>query len=117
MYNHVNLASAIRPEARRLNDIDVKTPPEVVWKLLVDATNWSSNLRPRIGRNPERWTLPLSTKFHRVRAHRASRWPFRLRESSETLVLYRTRPRSTEPTCKLTVGRLRYSTNVSGQRP
>jgi uncharacterized protein YndB with AHSA1/START domain len=25
-----------------LNDIDVKAPPEVVWKLLVDAENWSS---------------------------------------------------------------------------
>ncbi|WP_435126307.1 hypothetical protein [Actinacidiphila sp. bgisy144] len=24
-----------------LNDIDVKAPPEVVWKLLVDAENWS----------------------------------------------------------------------------
>jgi uncharacterized protein YndB with AHSA1/START domain len=25
-----------------LNEIDVKAPPEVVWKLLVDAENWSS---------------------------------------------------------------------------
>ncbi|TDN62190.1 SRPBCC domain-containing protein [Paraburkholderia sp. BL10I2N1] len=25
-----------------LNDIDVKAPPGVVWKLLVDARNWSS---------------------------------------------------------------------------
>ena len=25
-----------------LNDIDVSAPPEVVWKLLVDAENWSS---------------------------------------------------------------------------
>ncbi|WP_292585564.1 SRPBCC family protein [Mesorhizobium sp.] len=24
-----------------LNDIDVVAPPEVVWKLLVDAENWS----------------------------------------------------------------------------
>lgn len=24
-----------------LNDIDVKAPPEVVWKLLVDAEHWS----------------------------------------------------------------------------
>ena len=24
-----------------LNDIDIKAPPEVVWKLLVDAENWS----------------------------------------------------------------------------
>jgi len=25
-----------------LNDIDVNAPPEVVWKLLVDAKKWSS---------------------------------------------------------------------------
>jgi uncharacterized protein YndB with AHSA1/START domain len=25
-----------------LNDIDIKAPPEVVWKLLVDAENWLS---------------------------------------------------------------------------
>lgn len=25
-----------------LNDIDVKAPPEVVWRLLVDAENWAS---------------------------------------------------------------------------
>jgi carbon monoxide dehydrogenase subunit G len=24
-----------------LNDLDVKAPPEVVWKLLIDAKNWS----------------------------------------------------------------------------
>ena len=23
-----------------LNDVDVKAPPEMVWKLLVDAENW-----------------------------------------------------------------------------
>jgi hypothetical protein len=25
-----------------LNDIDVKEPPQVVWRLLVDDANWSS---------------------------------------------------------------------------
>ena len=25
-----------------LNDIDVRAPSEVIWKLLVDAENWSS---------------------------------------------------------------------------
>jgi len=29
-----------------LNEIDVKAPPEVVWKLLVDAENWSSYFPP-----------------------------------------------------------------------
>lgn len=29
-----------------LNDIDVKAPPEVVWKLLVDAEHWSSYFPP-----------------------------------------------------------------------
>jgi hypothetical protein len=29
-----------------LNDIDVNAPPEVVWKLLVDAENWSSYFPP-----------------------------------------------------------------------
>jgi hypothetical protein len=29
-----------------LNDIDVKAPPEVVWRLLVDAENWSSYFPP-----------------------------------------------------------------------
>ena len=45
MYNHViwphqydSRTSAIYA----LNDIDVKAPPEVAWKLLVDAANWSS---------------------------------------------------------------------------
>jgi hypothetical protein len=27
-----------------LNDIDVKAPAQVVWRLLVDAENWSSAL-------------------------------------------------------------------------
>ena len=51
-----------------LNDIDVKAPPEVVWKLLVDAKNWSSNFPPEdqveiLSGEPE---LALGTKFHRV---------------------------------------------------
>ena len=31
-----------------LNDIDIKAPPEVVWKLLVDAENWSRYFLPKI---------------------------------------------------------------------
>jgi uncharacterized protein YndB with AHSA1/START domain len=51
-----------------LNDIDVKAPPEVVWKLLVDAENWSSYFPPEdrvkiLGGEPE---LALGTKYTRV---------------------------------------------------
>jgi hypothetical protein len=51
-----------------LNDIDAKAPPEVVWKLLVDARNWSSHFPPEnqveiLRGEPER---ALGTKFHRV---------------------------------------------------
>jgi uncharacterized protein YndB with AHSA1/START domain len=51
-----------------LNDIDVKAPPEVVWKLLVDAENWSSYFPPEdqvkiLSGGPE---LALGTRYHRV---------------------------------------------------
>lgn len=51
-----------------LNDIDVKAPPEVVWKLLVDAENWSGYFPPEdqvtiLGGGPE---LALGTEFSRV---------------------------------------------------
>jgi hypothetical protein len=51
-----------------LNDIDVNAPPEMVWKLLVDARNWSSYCPPEnqvkmLTREPE---LALGTKFSRV---------------------------------------------------
>lgn len=51
-----------------LNDIDVKAPPEVVWKLLVDAERWSRYFpvedRVRImSGEPE---LALGTRYSRV---------------------------------------------------
>jgi uncharacterized protein YndB with AHSA1/START domain len=51
-----------------LNDIDVKAPPEVVWKLLVDARNWSSHFPPedQVGILSGEAELALGTKFHRV---------------------------------------------------
>jgi uncharacterized protein YndB with AHSA1/START domain len=45
MYDHVIWPERYDPKISAiyaLNDIDVKAPPEVVWKLLVDAENWSS---------------------------------------------------------------------------
>ena len=51
-----------------LNDVDVKAPPEVVWKLLVDAENWSSYFPAEdqvkiLTGEPE---LALGTKYSRV---------------------------------------------------
>jgi uncharacterized protein YndB with AHSA1/START domain len=51
-----------------LNDIDVKAPQEVVWRLLVDAENWSSYFPPEdkvkiLNGDPE---LKLGTKWSRV---------------------------------------------------
>jgi hypothetical protein len=45
MYDHVSWPHQFDPKTSAiyaLNDIDVNAPPEVVWKLLVDAKNWSS---------------------------------------------------------------------------
>ena len=44
MYNHVKWPQQYDPKRSAiyaLNDIDVKAPSEVVWKLLIDAHNWS----------------------------------------------------------------------------
>ncbi|MFI7347312.1 SRPBCC domain-containing protein [Streptomyces sp. NPDC049936] len=51
-----------------LNDIDVKAPPEVVWKLLVDAERWSDYFPFEdqvkiLGGDTE---LALDTRFSRV---------------------------------------------------
>jgi uncharacterized protein YndB with AHSA1/START domain len=51
-----------------LNDIDVKAPPETVWKLLVDAENWSRYFPPEdrvkiLGGGAE---LAPGTRFTRV---------------------------------------------------
>ena len=45
MYDHVIWPLPFDPKTSAiyaLNDIDVNAQPEVVWKLLVDAENWSS---------------------------------------------------------------------------
>jgi uncharacterized protein YndB with AHSA1/START domain len=51
-----------------LNEVDVKAPPEVVWKLLVDAENWSSYFPAEdrveiLSGEPE---LALGTQYSRV---------------------------------------------------
>src|ERR1700733_9730973 len=48
MLRHVNWPPEYDPRTSAiyaLNEVDVKAPPEVVWKLLVDAANWSSYFR------------------------------------------------------------------------
>jgi len=73
MYNHViwphqydSRTSAIYA----LNDIDVKAPPEVAWKLLVDAANWSSYFPPedQVKTPTGEPELALGTKYTRVTA-------------------------------------------------
>jgi hypothetical protein len=46
MYDHVIWPLPFDPKTSAiyaLNDIDANAQPEVVWKLLVDAENWSSD--------------------------------------------------------------------------
>jgi uncharacterized protein YndB with AHSA1/START domain len=71
VYDHVIWPERYDPKTSAiyaLNDIDVKAPPEVVWKLLVDAENWSSYFPPE-----DQVTIPsgepelvLGTKYNRV---------------------------------------------------
>jgi uncharacterized protein YndB with AHSA1/START domain len=69
MYNHVNWPHQYDPRRSAiyaLNDVDVKAPP--VWKLLVDAENWSSYFPAEddvkiLTGEPE---LALGTKYSRV---------------------------------------------------
>jgi predicted SnoaL-like aldol condensation-catalyzing enzyme/uncharacterized protein YndB with AHSA1/START domain len=71
MYNHVAWPHQYDPKTSAiyaLNDIDVSAPPEVVWKLLVDAENWSSyfpaeNQVKILTAEPE---LARGTKYSRV---------------------------------------------------
>jgi uncharacterized protein YndB with AHSA1/START domain len=51
-----------------LNDIDVKAPPEVVWKLLVDAEDWSSYFPPedQVKILSGETELALGTQYSRV---------------------------------------------------
>jgi len=71
MYDHVIWPPEYDPKISpiyALNDIDVKAPPEVVWKLLVDAKNWFDYFPPEnqveipTG-EPE---LALGTRYSRV---------------------------------------------------
>ena len=44
MYERVNWPRKYKPQTSAiyaLNDIDVRAPAEVIWKLLIDAENWS----------------------------------------------------------------------------
>lgn len=71
MYDKVKWPARFDPKVSAiyaLNDIDVKAPPEVVWKLLVDATNWSKYFPPEdqvkiLNGESE---LALGTKYSRV---------------------------------------------------
>jgi len=71
MYDHVTWPERYDPKTSAiyaLNDIDVKAPPEVVWKLLVDAENWSSYFPAEdqvkiLTGEPE---LALETRYSRV---------------------------------------------------
>lgn len=71
MYDKVNWPQRYNPKISAiyaLNDIDVKAPAEVVWRLLVDAENWSSYFPPEdqvkiLSGEPE---LMLGTKYSRV---------------------------------------------------
>jgi len=49
MYDHVIWPERYDPKISAiyaLNDIDIQAPPEVVWRLLVDAENWASYFPP-----------------------------------------------------------------------
>ena len=71
MYNHVIWPQRYDPKISAiyaLNDIDVSAPPEVVWKLLVDAENWSSYFPPenQVKILSGERELTLGTRYHRV---------------------------------------------------
>jgi uncharacterized protein YndB with AHSA1/START domain len=71
MYDKVTWPEQYAPQTSAiyaLNDIDIKAPPEVVWKLLVDAENWSTYFPPedRVTILDGGRELRLGTKFARV---------------------------------------------------
>ncbi|MET7518496.1 SRPBCC domain-containing protein [Streptomyces sp. NPDC005480] len=71
VFEKVNWPERYDPKASAiyaLNDIDVKAPAEVVWKLLVDAENWSAYFPPEDQvRIPGGETeLALGTEYSRV---------------------------------------------------
>ena len=71
MYSHVHWPQKYDPRRSAiyaLNDIDMNAPPEVVWRLLVDAEKWSSYFPAEdqvkiLTGAPE---LMLGTKYSRV---------------------------------------------------
>jgi uncharacterized protein YndB with AHSA1/START domain len=71
MYDHVIWPPEYDPKISSiyaLNDIDVKAPPEVVWKLLIDAKNWSNYFPPenQVEILNGETELALGTKYRRV---------------------------------------------------
>ncbi|MFB6789990.1 SRPBCC domain-containing protein [Streptomyces olivaceus] len=71
MYDKVVWPEQYHPKSSALyalNDIDVKAPPEVVWKLLVDAENWASYFPPedRVKILSGDAELARGTRFSRV---------------------------------------------------
>jgi uncharacterized protein YndB with AHSA1/START domain len=71
MYDHVIWPERFDPKTSAiyaLNDIDVKAPPEVVWKLLVDAENWSSYFpaEDQVEILTDETELALGTQYRRV---------------------------------------------------
>jgi uncharacterized protein YndB with AHSA1/START domain len=71
MYDHVIWPERFAPKTSAiyaLNDIDVKAPPEVVWKLLVDAEHWSRYFpaEDQVEIVSGESELALGTRYHRV---------------------------------------------------
>lgn len=71
MYDKTNWPEKYSPEISAiyaLNDIDVKAPPEFVWRLLVDAEHWSSYFLPedQVKIISDEKELILGTKWRRV---------------------------------------------------
>jgi uncharacterized protein YndB with AHSA1/START domain len=71
MYDHVIWPKEFDPNISpiyALNDVDVKAPPEVVWKLLIDAENWSNYFAPenQVRIFGEHRELALGTEYDRV---------------------------------------------------
>ncbi len=71
MFDHVIWPEKYHPKSSAiyaLNEIDVKAPPEVVWKLLVDAENWSRyfHAEDQVKILTGGRELALGTKFSRV---------------------------------------------------
>ena len=71
MYNKVKWPADQDPKVSAiyaLNDIDIKAPAEVVWKLLIDAQNWVSYFPPedQVEILSGEAELALGTKWSRV---------------------------------------------------